>query len=833
MVAGRIWLAVTALGILILFAATVQQQWGTFSRTTWTLPPAAKLKQDGFAWKTRLPAWATGSLAEQEVRLLHHGKPLGLRVNHASTVVNKGEGAFKIQRDYIYFSLPGNAELKTYLPGLSLSVPRPVNPYVWLAGALLAAGGGFAMTRQAHARTLAVWWLDKFQNAPAMLLLVAVFALGLGLAALRMPESRNFSDGSFSVKGVPYSDASGWDELAIYMSEGRGFIGGFGGQRPLYPVMTGFLYAMTGPSLWVGKALNAIWLALAATAVCAIGIKGGSRLAGMAGALHVLLGADYVTFSQLMLTETLGVLLGAAAVLALVVSFLRPDWWRIVLAALLLSCSNLASGFGFFALVGYGLVAFGAWVLRCGWLGATWRVVLLAGMVGLGWVPWIVRQHQVHGITNLSANSAILMYSAATEHQTWSSETASRWEKEGIPDEIGARYRFYMSEYSRLVKENPGRYLSTVGRGMMSFLQWWTFEGSDRFGLVLLALMVATIFTFRHAGLPATLLASGLIIGVCVALHGQPSHIIWPLATILALMTCPPQRRSLWALVAIGIPFVALLAGLTGGNLGRRMWTFSEWSMPLLLVAGGSHAMRLLALRLDRLFSRNVTVPAPHQAEKTDAPAKERRTRKVGHYAQGVTPFATVLSSVLIAHAAAGSIALTTLYVVHRGDPVVDLSIPAEMRQQARTAAAEKFAPVAALPEGDPRLLIIGCKFREYVAEIGAGENENHWARSFEIRPYTRTVAFCESVDRAVVGSTACQFRLPASDLPRNKPLLLIGVRNYDPQAHLGHDAEMIEVVGYAPLRIDKKTGAMSADFSRSTWLPITPEAEKVLKGEK
>ena len=76
-------------------------------------------------------------------------------------------------------------------------------------------------------------------------------------------------------------------------------------------------------------------------------------------------------------------------------------------------------------------------------------------------------------------------------------------------------------------------------------------------------------------------------------------------------------------------------------------------------------------------------------------------------------------------------------------------------------------------------------------------------------------------------GSISCELRTRPEDLPRDVPLLVIGVNNYDADAHLGHDVTIVEVLGFAPLM----PGGGDADWDRATWLPFTPEAHDILQG--
>ncbi|RBP42381.1 hypothetical protein DES53_10687 [Roseimicrobium gellanilyticum] len=826
-------LATAALGLLLLLAAVVQDQFGTLSQRIWPMPAAEKLKQDGFAWKTKLPEWGRGSVAAHEVQFLKDGVPTGIRVPHASTIVEKGQGTYKIQKDYIYFSLPGNENPEPYVRSLALLLPRPVSEGWWVISVLLLVAGGTAAARHPEARKMAADAADKLNAVSALTVVGAVFAVALVTTLWRLPAALEYSEGCFSVKGVPYSDAAGWDELAINMAAGRGFEGGFAAQRPLYPAMVSLIYMLTGPSLLVAKMLNAFWLALAAAVVCAIGVKAGSRLAGLAGAMEIAFGEDYISFSQLMLTETLGVLFGTAAVLALGVALAKPEVWRIALAAVLLACANLASGFGFFALIGYGLVAFVTWKIRNGLFSALGRTIFLAFMVALTWAPWIARQHIVHGVNNLSTSSANLMYATATEDGRWSTEVAAEWQQDGVANTHGERYRYYMEKYRAAVKDHPGRYLQTIWRGITTFFQWWEFHGPDHFGVVLIGLLGAAAFLFRQVEAWAAAVSAVLVLLATLALHGLSAVWMWPLATILVLYVSPPERRPLWALVAVGIPFVALLTGMTGGSLGRRMWTCCEWGMPLMLVAGGAGFMRVLATLLLRGARRQshgptfVPTVAPVVQDKRNSKQKRRST---GYPARGVTSFASLVGVLLIAHASVASVAATAFYLLNKDKPKAVLSVSPETRQQMLDAARKEYPVLGDARTDDPRLLISVCKFGEYVCELGPSENQNHWARSFETRPYERTVAFVQQLEHAGTGRATLQLRAVPADIPRGEPVLVIGVRNIDPKAHLGHDVEMIEVLGFVPVSVNAQQQVTIPDMTKATWPRLNPEAEKILQ---
>ncbi len=822
---GRAAIICLVLGAAVLLGGVLQEQFGIFGRREWPLPPASKIRVDGKAFKTKLPAWARGATAETRVELLRNGKAVGQRVSHHKTVVEGGGGAFKIQRDQIYFSLPRNDDPRPGIRALALSLPRPVRPVLWVVGGAWVLLGGLMALRNPRAVKQLAAAGDRIASIPGGALIGGVFAAALVVTLARLPDAMTYSDGCFSVKGVPYTDATGWDELATNLSEGRGFTGGFSAQRPLYPVMLGLLYTMTGQSLLAAKILEAFWLALAVAAVCALGAACGSRIAGLAAALGVLVGEDEVYFSEVLLTETSGLVFGVAAVLALVVAIERPAAWRIALAALLLACANLASGFGLFALLGYGAVALVTWWMRQGMRRALWQSLLLAGVVALAWMPWLLRQHAVHGIWNLSTSSANLMYAAAApEHGRLGVEAASEWRAAGVPDEEGARYKFYMRKYAEAVKAQPAAYARTVVRGAKAFADFWIFRGPGRFGVVLLGLIGAALALLFRQPKVSALAGAAAIIALLFELEGRNARIVWPVAASLTLLTCPRGQRPFWALVAVTAPLVALLAGMTGGNLGRRMWTACDWTMPLLLVMGGAGAMRVVAGAIDRLAARIAPrglKPAafdPHLQGATGATD-----------AAGMRMVATVIGGLLLTHAVLGSVVSTGLHLVRGSGSRPTIVLPPDANLQAHQRAVTQHEFLKAVPATDPRFWVEVCQFGEYVCHLNAWDDEHHWARSFEVRPYDRAVGFARLSGAG--GSIACQMRVSPEEIPRDVPLMLVGIRNVDPAAHLGHDVTMIEVLGWVPLEVS--TSTVEPQWQRARWLPSSSEALEIVQGRR
>lgn len=804
------------LGALVSLAGVLQCQFGILASREWRLQAASEIEIQGKAYKCKLPVWGRGALAERRVILLRDGKPVGTKVPVLRTVVERGGGAFRIQQSNFCFSLPRNEDPRPQFSRLSLLLPRQVRSVVWITGGVLLVLGGYLVGRSASARQHLNEIGKKLEAMPDAALITVVLILSLITSFIHIQGAMSLTDGWFSTKGVPYSDSHGWNELAINLADGFGFSGGFSAQRPLYPAMLSLLYAFTGESLQVAHMLNAFWLALAATAVCVLGILGGSRVAGLAGAVGVLCNLDYIHFSKLLLTETSGLAFGVVSVLALAVAIDSPKGWRIILAATLLGLANLAGGFCLLALAGYVAISLITWSARQGVKEAMLQSLVLAGVVAILWTPWLIRQHSVHGFWNLSASSAALMYAAASpEIGSFSEEVGVAARDAGVPNDDGALYRFYMQKYSEAVKAHPLAYGKTILSGMETFADRWRFEGPDHFGVVLLGLIGAALALLLEFRVTAVLTAASVVIALLFLLEGSTAMVIWPLASMLTLATCSRGQRPLWALVAVTAPFVALLCGMVGGSISQRLWTACEWTMSLLLVMGGAGTMRVLGGNIHALISKlnhRGVIPASGKVLPM-------------HRNADMTTMAMLIACLLAAHAVLGCAFATGLYFIKDGRERGYVSLSVEVRQSAHDRAMAQFAFLKPITATDERFWSRPCSFSDYKCSIEAWEDTQHGSRSFEVRPYSRTVAFAQLLNDG--GLMACQMRILPGQIPRDIPLLLIGLCNNDPKARLGHDMTMIEVLGWVPMEQGNPS------WQKVTWLPFTPEALDVAEGRR
>jgi hypothetical protein len=70
--------------------------------------------------------------------------------------------------------------------------------------------------------------------------------------------------------------------------------------------------------------------------------------------------------------------------------------------------------------------------------------------------------------------------------------------------------------------------------------------------------------------------------------------------------------------------------------------------------------------------------------------------------------------------------------------------------------------------------------------------------------------------------------RTRPQQIPRDWPLLLVGVRNHDAKAHLGHDTTVVEVLGWIPFDDDFLESGVQ--WQSAVWLPSTREAPDIMQ---
>ncbi|PKN28171.1 MAG: hypothetical protein CVU64_14580, partial [Deltaproteobacteria bacterium HGW-Deltaproteobacteria-21] len=273
-------------------------------------------------------------------------------------------------------------------------------------------------------------------HAPSGTLLVAcvLFLLALLIRLLFYFFNQDLTFYQVSVSGVPFSDAKGWNDLAVSIADGRGMIGAFGGQRPLYPFLLASVYTWFGSSFEVGKLLNVFASSLFVPFVFLIVEKIFNRLVGLFVALFLILERGQLAFSLTMMSEPTGALFFALSFYLLLRAFERRDSLGFFMSGSFLALSNLSRPLTLFCILPFSVSIY----LLLKKQSAGSRTIihgLIPFALGLFLVtaPWIVRQKAVHGILTISDKTADSFYAATSPGRGfWTQETDMEMLRLGI-----------------------------------------------------------------------------------------------------------------------------------------------------------------------------------------------------------------------------------------------------------------------------------------------------------------------------------------------------------------------------------------------------------------
>lgn len=821
---------------LAAFAAFILAFCQTFAgfpfREVIRIDPEDSFAKEGIGFRTRFPKELRNPVAEAKTIILEDGRPLGPRLYFNQPVKDHGGGRFNILDSRVWYSTSDNSDPRTNGRTYEFLAPVPLAP-----GWAVAAYAGFlgclvALARIPGVTAPASRWRAKlsFVSSAGLAVAMAAAAVAVGVVLLR---SGTINDG-FAVKDMPYSDAQGWNELAIDLAHGRGLRGAFGAQRPLHPALLGALYMVVTPSVAVAQAFNVgVWALMVFFGVVLAGQAASRSLAFGIGAL-LLLSPFHRDMLHLILTEELGTMLGVASLyvfwLALCLSRRSgeasppPAESRVALllflSGMLFGFSNLARPLTLLAAPLLGaVVLLDAAVRRHQWVRRTVvRGIALTAGVSIVILPWVVRQHEVHGIWSISSTSADLLYAGA-KGEPWSVGLFKELEEAGVDGSIKGKVEFFMARYRATVAEDPGAYLRLVGRNVLDFFNALPLGAPDVVFLGIGFAFVAAIGTW---------LRFGSVAGVAAFI------VTWPVVQLTAGSAAVPAAAVLGAGFALGlwrgraherILLLAIAATLAGnallsamiGNFGlNRMAGLRDLLAAIVLFNGIRHLTVLIGQMVARVAGTRWLSP-----------------EEGGEIRAGLPLHAAVAVAIAVTASVAATSARNLGSRPRGPDAPADLaapSLPDELRWQA-IAWLRAHLPEALDADGFPKdpveidLVSIG----EYRTDLAANEDVGHWARPFAPRPYDRTIAYGRRGGSHAESRGLVAVIFP-SPLPRGLPsdrFVVVAARNLDPQAHLGHDVLMLEALALLP--VGAGDDPPRADPGAVIAFPPSPEARAIL----
>jgi 4-amino-4-deoxy-L-arabinose transferase-like glycosyltransferase len=283
-------------------------------------------------------------------------------------------------------------------------------------------------------------------------------ALGVGALAVRLAYI-----GAFLRDYTPVSDADHYHTLALAVSRGEGLVHVFpfdfvhptAFRPPLYPLLLGGVYAVTGRHLLAAQLLNALLGSVAVVLVAVLAMRLAGPRAGLVAGVVAALYPPLLANDGVPLSEPLALCLLLATALLL----LREQvLWAGVTCGLLVLTRSSAQ------LLAVVLVAWLLW--RAGWR----RAVVFAGVLALVVAPWPIRNWlQLDSpvfVTSNGFNLGSAYSSAARAEGDWVDpffDPRLAGLREGITDEVELDDAVRRNAL-RSLRDHPGQVAPVVAR---------------------------------------------------------------------------------------------------------------------------------------------------------------------------------------------------------------------------------------------------------------------------------------------------------------------------------------------------------------------------------
>ncbi|MFN0125740.1 MAG: hypothetical protein ACKV19_03525 [Verrucomicrobiales bacterium] len=774
--AQRLLRPLAALVTLVWFVVFVMDVTGLGRHRALPMPGGGrKFEARENRWLWHLPPRYARHITELTGQLTEDGLPLARTFSHRE-VRQHGAGRFRLHGRLVSFSPWDDSDPNKNGRRYIFHAPRPLNPWlVW--GGLSLVLGAHALVRH-HAPPATTRRMGFFARLADGQPSLGFFALLLGatLAArtawvVAHPE---LNDGFMMARGMPYSDASLWLDMTRSIADGHGLSGPSDGQRPLYPIMLAPLLAAGIDGVLAAQGLNILLGAAAAALFGVLIAQLAGGMAGIAAAAFVALGGMQLRMLPLSMSETSGLCLLIVALALLWRGARRQGHRDLVLGGVFFGLSNLACPFSLLALPVAGAVAavgsgrFRDFLQRGAWVAVGASLVI---------VPWLVRQKMVHGMATISLNGPQMLYATASPSGKYDANVGTPVKEAGAAGDPGREAAEYARLFREAVRRNPVLYGQRVWNG---FTSWWLKFDPQHPALLLTLILPSTALAltrwWQGAGIGA-LLAAALAPPLVLA-AARLDGAWWVLLAVAGAMATTDRRC--WRLTGLAIAIAlgcAAMNGLTSGALANRLWVMADWSVVALALLALHHGIQSAAAwRAQPDYPLSLPLPAPDL--ETTVPSLNPMAWASVAWIVGSASFVAVL-------------ALRGPIPAPHWPPVTLESIHATT-----TTTLERLDLAHRLPPDSSSLWVHPVRLAPHRAFLPARHAIGHWSRAFTPRAESRTVAIATTPHQQ-----AATLQIPgnARGLPAG-PWLAIGFMNRDPNAFLGAETELIEVLALWPL---------------------------------
>ncbi len=560
----------------------------------------------------------------------------------------------------------------------------------------------------------------------------------------------------FSIFGVPFSDAAGWDALALEVSEGRGFSGWCSIYRPFYSLCLALIYTWTGHSVCAAQVFNTVLGVLTVPLIYLLGRQCLGASAGLVAALFYLFDPLIQSDTLCLMTEVPGLFFLVASLYCLVQGLATSRTLHFAIAGVLFSFSNLTRPLTLPALLPLAVLI----PFQLPGTSLRSRRALLPALVFLGastltLAPWLVRQRIVNGIWALSYNSAEAFYAATSPaFRAWTGREWLEAEKAGAHS-LQQKYEYFNAEALRNIRRNPGFFAANVSGSLRQFLATYNPRRIDP-GTYLLAFLVALYFAPRLRDRARRWFVVGGLSMALAILIWVPSTMAYLICLVGLLGSAfSPQRKLSLVLAACLLSSALASSAVAHGNSLNRLFPLASWLMDLYFYFGLVVIVRILSV-----LPRIATGRVPCRRGIAPSRSASRPYLPAWILVGGVVIFAGVGSIRLLWRTWNSPVPRAEVLKLERGDRAtlfdkLEAALPPNMVTRREAVDAFEYFGFAQPSDDDTKLrgkfVFGGCRLEPHIYRLNTGESWR-FDTLFDKRDYDWSAVSTDAINGRLTG---------------------------------------------------------------------------------
>jgi len=540
------------------------------------------------------------------------------------------------------------------------------------------------------------------------------------------------------VKGVPFSDALMWNELARDVAAGKGMAAS--AQRPGYLFFLACIYNWFGDTLALAKWANILCDAMGIGIVCYIGGRYLHPAIGVFSACFLTISTLHLGYSLTVMTETLGFFLTTISLLLTIEGLQKDRKGYLAGGSCFLALSNLTRPLSLLSVPILTLyIFFFFWKRGQTTRSSLYKAAIFLGVFLITFCPWLLRQKVTHDIWSITDGTQQSLYFATSpEYGRWSAALANH--PELVNADIKTRYDFFSRGIINNLQKYPAAYLVNIGRTFFDFLNALYFH---QFAFVACAFLFLIGWTFAAArNGKKELSVKTLMWSVFLV------EVIWLLPQRLSILfigygiyrTVKHGQSPVGAVLTIYLLFCGAGQALVGGHLMPRTHVMLDWNYIIFFYAALSGMMIALS---KPLMLQGDFYPLLNRSEIGNS------GRRLVRGIRGLALICVFFFSLSGAH---------IVYRTFLGEPVP--ASPGPFQNRADVLSSLQGIPGLSTPDlnienmvilphdADTKIplftngqMVAGTgTIGPYLHILKAGEAPDHWSRLFHARPYERTV---------------------------------------------------------------------------------------------